>query len=178
MLHTYATDENSIVIILDGDDWLLDTFVLEFLNNIYTKTQTKLTYGECLVWDGTFLSNRPSRYILPNVNLPYSQKVKQSNAYRKEPFFPLHLRTFSLNLFKKIKKADLLRDDGSWIEYAEDMAIFFPMLEMAGNYCITINKPLSVYNRSGNNHDDTQVVYSLLRDELLIRKKKQYDRLF
>jgi glycosyltransferase involved in cell wall biosynthesis len=177
ILHKYAIRKDAIVVSLDGDDWLLHKNVLGYLNRIYSQKNTAVTYGECYIWDGLSLSDKPSRYILPNVNLPYNHHVVQNNSYRKEPFYPLHLRTFKLQLFNRIHKEDFLRDDGSWIKYAEDLAIFFPILEMAGHYCKVINTPLYVYNRSGKQHDDTQNTYSLIKDELLIRKKHPYERL-
>ena len=65
-----------------------------------------------------------------------------------------------------------MRPDGSWLQYAEDQAIFYPMLEMGGDHGVAIKKPLSIYNVNSQNNDVKCAPLLLIRDELIIRKRK------
>lgn len=174
MLHEYAPNNNAVVVNLDGDDWFFNDKVLEYLSKVYRgNPECLLTYGECVFWDGEKNSN-PSRFVKKHINIPYPQKVAIENSYRRYPFLPLHPRTWKVWLFKKIKRADLLRPNGSWLQFAEDQAIFYPMLEMAAGRYKVIKIPLYVYNVSTKHSDEKENLIGLLRDELIVRKKKPY----
>jgi hypothetical protein len=116
--------------------------------------------------------------LVPYANLPYSKSIKKNNSYRREPFYPLHPRTWKLWLFQKIHKKDFLRPDGSWLEFAEDQAIFYPMLEMAGENFVTIKKPIYVHNFEHKNSDIKRNLLGLVKDELVIRKKPRYEPIY
>lgn len=176
IIHKYAKNSEGVVLNLDGDDWLLDNNVLSFLAKVYDNNpDCLLTYGECLLWDGKEYSSRPSRFIKEFTNIPYRKMVVQTNTYRLEPFYPLHPRTWKVWLYKKIKREDFLRPDGSWLEFAEDQAMFFPMLEMANGLSKVIKKSLYVYNVATQHADIKENPIKLLKDELIIRKKKSYE---
>jgi len=175
IIHKYAKDSEGVVLNLDGDDWLLDNNVLSFLAKVYDNNPDCLvTYGECLLWDGKEYSSRPSRFIKKFANIPYPKRLIRKNSYRLEPFYPLHPRTWKVWLYKKIKKEDLQRPDGSWLEFAEDQAMFFPMLEMVNERYRVIKKPLYVYNVTTKHSDIKLNLIKLLKDELIIRKKTPY----
>lgn len=178
MLHEYTENDNAIVVNLDGDDWLLHENVLLYLAKIYKKRQCYLTYGECLVWDGKNLSQKPARFLDNNWNIPYPQNVIANNTYRREPFYPLHLRSWKLSLYKKILKKDFQEDGGKWLKFCYDLAIYFPVLEMVQGKYFVPKIPLSVYNM-GTPYSDIKVHrINLLRDELIIRRKTPYTPLF
>lgn len=175
MLRKYAKNDNAVVVNLDGDDWLLDNIALDYIAKIYSKNpKCLLSYGECVLWDGKKYS-KPSRFVMENTNVPYPKSVVKNNSYRLYPFLPLHPRTWKVWLFKKIKKEDFLRPDGSWLQFAEDQALFYPMLEMANGSYSVIKKPLYVYNIATMHSDVKSNTLALLKDELIIRKKKPYE---
>ena len=99
-------------------------------------------------------------------------------SYRLEPFYPLHPRTWKVWLFKKIKKEDFHRPNGTWLQYAEDQAIFFPMLEIANGNFEVIKAPLYVYNMTTQHSDIKENLLGLLKDELIIRKKTKNETEF
>lgn len=173
MINRYAKIDHSVVLNLDGDDWLINKGVLSYLSNIYTMEKCLFTYGDCVLWDGFTLS-RPSRFERQYINTPYPKKVVSDKKYRKYPFLPLHPRSWKVWLYKKIKKSDFLRPDGTWLRFAEDQAIFYPMLEMAFDKLKVIKKPLYVYNTASQNSDNKKNLFFLLRDELIVRKKRLY----
>jgi len=177
MIHRCTKNDNAVVINLDGDDWFLDNDALSYLAMVYKDNHDCfLTYGECVFWNGR-KNSRPSRFVKVSTNIPYPKRVVRENSYRKEPLLPLHPRTWKVWLYKKIKKEDFLRPDGSWLEFAEDQAMFFPMLEMANGSYKVIKKPLSVYNLETKKSDVKINTITLLKDELIIRKKNPYEPL-
>lgn len=178
ILHRFAKKNQAVVFNLDGDDWLLNKRSLSEVAGFYRKNPTcLLTYGECVLWDGKKISGKPSRLLLPNVNIPYKNGVIADNSYRLEPFYPLHPRTWKVWLFKKIRKKDFIRPNGTWLQFAEDQAIFFPMLEMAGGNYLTIKKPIYVHNFEHQYSDLKANLIGLLRDELVSRKRPKYEPL-
>lgn len=179
MIRKYANNNDAIIFNLDGDDWLLNQNTFEVVASVYNKNpDCLLTWGECVLWDGVKISDKPSRFVLPNVNKSYNKKTIRENSYRLEPFYPLHPRTWKVWLFKKIKAADFKRPDGSWLQFAEDQAIYYPMLEMARGNSITINKPIYVHNFGHTDSDLNANLLGLVKDELIIRKKPKYVSLF
>lgn len=171
LISKYASNNNAVILNLDGDDWLLRKDTLLILSKVYEDgSNCSFTYGECLVWDGS-LSKRPSRYILPNVNRTYSKKIIKDKSYRKEPFLPFHLYSWKVWLFKRIPKKFFLDSDGNWLRFAQDQAIIYPMLEMAIKNLRVIKKPLYVYNIANKHGDENENLKELLRDELVIRRK-------
>lgn len=175
MIRDFAENDDAVVFNLDADDWLLSQDSLEYLAKFYKRNPNcLLTYGECLYWDGKGFS-KPSRFVKKYTNVPYRKSIIRKNSYRKEPFLPLHPRTWKVWLYKKIKKEDFLRPDGSWLQFAEDQAMFFPMLEMANGRYTVIKKPLYAYNIATKHSDVKLNTPKLLKDELITRKKVPYE---
>lgn len=174
LIHKYTKDDEAVIFGLDGDDWLLGKNALSIVAKIYERNNNcALTYGDCLLWDGQ-LSKKSARYIWPCVNCEYSKEVINRNSYRKEPFIPLGPRTWKVWLFKKIAKKDFLDTNGKWLRFAEDHAIFYPMLEMAIKNLVINKIPLYVYNITNTHRDVNENTFGVLRDELTIRKKIPY----
>ena len=51
-LEEFLSDDDSIMIHLDGDDWLYDETVLEKFNKFYNEHDCWMTYGGFIVWNG------------------------------------------------------------------------------------------------------------------------------
>lgn len=178
MLQEFATDGEGVVINLDGDDWLLHEDALFTIARVYSTHDCLLTYGECLLWDNQQLSEKPSRFLQSYTNIPYPKAVVEQNAYRRKRFLPLHPRTWKVWLYKKIREGDFKRPDGTWLQYPEDMAMFFPMLEMAHWRYRVICDPLYVYNIATQKSVAKIHTQDLIADELVIRRKTPYAPLF
>jgi len=176
LIHKYAKINEAVVVNLDGDDWFFGSDTLAYLAKLYQSSKCLLTYGECVFWDG-YKYSKPCRLIKEHTNIPYPKTVIKDNSYRKYPFLPLHPLTWKVELFKRIAQQYLLRPDGTWLRFAQDQAIFYPMLEMAAKKCSVIKKTLYVYNVSNKHSDVRENFYQLLKDELVIRKKQPYEPL-
>jgi glycosyltransferase involved in cell wall biosynthesis len=173
MIQKHAKDENATVFNLDGDDWLPNKDCLSKIAKTYQNNpKVKMTYGNCLIWDGKEVSKFPANKIIKGINMPYSSEVWKQKSFRKEPFLPLHPRTWKVSLFKSIPKKEFLNSHKRWLKFAEDMAIFFPMFEkVKACECKVLKKPIYVYNQANSHADIVENTTSLLKDELEIRKK-------
>lgn len=131
----HSCSSNEIILMLDGDDWLKNDFVLETINNVYKDSNVWLTWGQFEYHTGEIGISRP---------LP--QEIIKQNNYRNYYWVTSHLRTCYAKLFKQIKKEDLMYK-GLFLEYAWDLAIMYPMLEMSQYHSKFIPDILYVYNR-------------------------------
>lgn len=162
MIHSCSDHE--IIVTLDGDDWFAHHHVLKELNVLYS-TGIWYTHGTLKEY--------------PCGNVTWSEPVKKTaikhNTYRKYKC-PSHLRTFYAWIFKKILLDDLLYK-GNFFAMAWDMAIMFPIAEMAAERHAFINKVNYIYNVS-NSLNDNKVDPDLQNTlDRYIRNKKPYQRL-
>ena len=134
LIHTCA--KNEIIVIVDGDDWLLHDNVLSFLNQMYQDPEVWMTYGQ--FW--YFKRNvRGMCHALPS-------EYVQANKVREYPSWVLsHLRTFYAGLFHLISLPDLLYN-GSFYPMFADGVTMYPMVEMAAERARFIPEVLCVYN--------------------------------
>ena len=140
-------DPNDIVILVDGDDWLINKKVLTYLNDFYHKNDCWVTYGQASWTDGRrgFASAYPEN------------EFKQ---LRKAPFRISHLRTFIAGVYQAIEHQDsnfsCLKDTkGEWYKMTYDVAIMLPLLELSGYDKVKyIDKVLYIYNRDNPISDD------------------------
>lgn len=134
---------DDIVMLLDGDDWLInDPNLFHKYNNIY-RDGVEFTYGSC--W--SIVDN------IPLIAQEYPPEIKANKQYRDYKFawnMPYtHLRTFEARLMH-----DHLRDhgnyafrdeEGNWLKAGGDTAVFYTMIEAADpNKVVCI--PDIVYN--------------------------------
>ena len=117
--------DDSIVMLLDGDDSLInDNTVLSYYNSIYDGT-TEFTYGSCwsMVDD------------IPLISQPYPEEVKQNRSYRDYHFnwiLPYtHLRTFKKSLLNNINDSKFKDSNGNWYKAGGDGSVFYSLIEAA-----------------------------------------------
>ena len=163
-IHEYVDDEE-IVVVLDGDDALAGPHVLSYLNKVYSHPQKEiwLTYGQ---YQEMRSKNR-------GFCCPYPKDVIRENRFRSYQHGPSHLRTFYGWLFKKIRKEDLMKN-GNFFAMTYDLAMMFPMLEMARDHFLFIPRILYSYN-DDNPISDHRVNQKLQRaTDLYIRSLPRY----
>ena len=123
-----------IIITVDGDDYLYDNNVLEYLNEVYQDPNIWMTYGQYAPLSKTY-----SNYCKPIIDF--------RNYRRNEYWCTSHLRTLKRKIWYSINKKDLTDDNGEFYKYAGDMCYMFPALEMCGSkHTKFIDKVLYVYN--------------------------------
>jgi hypothetical protein len=118
-----------IVVSLDGDDWLARPDALAIVQK-YHDAGAWVTWGSFRFADG---------------RAGFAEWVNPREA-RKRPWVQSHLKTFRAGLFMKVKAEHLKRND-VWLPHARDLALMFPLGELAGaERCAWIPEVLSVYN--------------------------------
>ena len=161
----YSCLDEEIIVTVDGDDWLSDNEVLIRLNKEYSSNKIWLTHGNMIEYPKGGNSWCE----------PVPSKVIARNAFR-EFKCPSHLRTFYTWLFKKISLKDLLYN-GQFFSMTWDMAIMYPMIEMAGERHAFISTPNYIYNMS-NPINDNKVNADLQNFlDRYIRSQEPYTRL-
>lgn len=157
--------DQEIIVALDGDDFFAHDGVLTKLNRVYTKEDVWMTYGNYLDYP-TYKQSVVKCKAIP-------KRVIRKNSFRRNPWVSSHLRTFYAALFKQIKLEDLL-DQGDFFPMAGDLAMIYPLLEMAGNHSRFIPEILYLYNRSNPLNDHKKNFALQERCAQTIRKAKSY----
>lgn len=167
--HDYAIrscKDDEIVIILNGDDWFAHDGVLYFINRIYADPNIWLTYGQYQVY--------PSGQLGHCCAMP--EDIIKNNAFRTYISTPSHLRTFYAGLYKQIKIDDLLYE-GEYLKMTEDLAMMYPMMEMARDGHFKFVPDILLTYNNANVLNDHKVSRQLQKDmDTFIRSKKPYDR--
>jgi FkbM family methyltransferase len=118
-------DPDAIVMIIDGDDTLVnDNTIFSYYNTVYDGS-TEFTYGSC--W--SVVDN------IPLISQPYPESVKQSRSYRQHHFnwiLPYtHLRTFKARLIRDIPDSNFQDSAGNWFRAGGDGSTFYSLIEAA-----------------------------------------------
>ena len=160
-------DDEDVIIILDGDDWLASSYTLDTLAAAYDK--------DCLMTYGSYVYN-PSgvRGVEPSA---YPKNVVENNTYREDSWRASHLRSFKYKLWKELDDEDLKNKKGKYYEMAYDQAIMLPLLEMAGPKAKYIEQSLYVYNKQNPLNVDKIKALEQSQTAQEIRKKEKYKRL-
>ncbi len=156
----HGLPDEAIVVHLDGDDWLLPGALTTVLKTYqdggdnHNESYVWMTYGQFTHYSGE-----------PGWAAPYPDEVIKQNRFREHGFLMTHLKTWRAGLFKRINVQDFLapamsrgaiqdavypKKPEDWIQDATDIAIMFPLIEMAGAHHRFIETHLMVYNNTGN----------------------------
>ncbi|MFW6161735.1 MAG: glycosyltransferase family 2 protein [Planctomycetota bacterium] len=138
-------EPGSIVIEVDGDDWLPDHRVLSFFDRVYEDPEVWMTYN-------TAMKYKNGRYRRPSAQWrqPYPAEVIARNEVRYHPVDRLgHPRTYRIELFHQVPPQYLTDPNTGepWL-YARDKALFFPMMELAGTHARHVYRVCYVYDIS------------------------------
>jgi len=167
------SQQDTIIILLDGDDWFSSMSVLSYLNGVYSDPEVWLTTGSYV--------ESPTATIVKSMEVPASAWEEGIRNFREPPGHPnifSHLRTFKKSLFEKIDVQDLLDHDGEYYRCTFDRALMYPMIEMAGpHHHKVVDKILYVYNRQNPLSVDRIDRQNQLRIEQELRDKKPYERI-
>ncbi len=124
--------DDQVVACLDADDWLGPPNALTTVAR-YFAAGALVTYGSFVFADGRH--GCPSTAYEPGENI------------RAAPWKATHLKAFRAGLFKRIKHEHLRGPDGAWLPHARDLALMFPLLEMAGPRRVAhVAEVIYVYN--------------------------------
>jgi len=162
----HAAKDNTIIVILDGDDWLAHENVLSYLNEIYESDDIWMT-------NGSYTIEPTGEVVRPMISDDY-----WTGTMRKKSWQFSHLGTFRKELFCKVKRKDFMNQQGQYWTTTSDQAIMWPIAEMSGpDHFRDISEVLYVYNRLNPISDDRVHRQDQLSTEQIIRNKKPYAKL-
>jgi glycosyltransferase involved in cell wall biosynthesis len=130
----YECHDDEIVFMVDGDDKINGKDVFSYINSLYANENVWFTYGQyknvpasqAIAW-----GHREMGYCRP-----VPKHIQRKHAYREYSFIYMHPRTFRAWLFKMVRLEDLIADEiegfqGDFYPASNDVAMYFPMVEMA-----------------------------------------------
>lgn len=132
-IHSCRSDE--IVTILDGDDWFAHADVLSDLNAYFANPDVWITYGDHLTYPD----------YKKGESFPVVRGILEKGHARSAPWAFSHLRTFYAGLFQRIALEHLMYQ-GAFFPTTYDLAVMFPMIEMAREHTFFIPKVHYIYN--------------------------------
>jgi glycosyltransferase involved in cell wall biosynthesis len=166
----FNCEDDDIIVAIDGDDWLAHSEVFSYLNQVYSSNDIYLTWGQCEKYP---VEKNPMRCAN---NIP--ERVIDRKLFREIRFVFSHLHTFKYLLWKNIKDEDLRDQNGVYFRILSDLAMYYPMLEMAGRKIKFIKETLYIYNAE-NPLNDAKITPKEEWDALnqFIRSKPPYQTL-
>jgi len=128
----------SIVVELNGDDWLASRGTLQFLGRVYADPAVWMTYNTL-----SYRNGLPALWARP-----VPPEVIANNAFREMGEWVTSApHTFRRELFGHIREETLRDPDtGEYWESADDQAIYLAMLELAGRHARHLHRVTYVYN--------------------------------
>lgn len=161
-------EPDEIVFNYDGDDWLAHDHVFAMINEIYQDPNIWITYGQFQNW--------PTGEM--GYCQPLSDELKEKQNFRKKWWKPGQLRTFYAWLSHHIKLKDLLFEgpyyQGQFFPANADLAIYYPMMEMAGSHYYFIPDVIYIRNVATPLNDFKANKEVQILGSKLIREKPKY----
>ena len=161
-------EPDAVLINLDGDDWLYSPVVFQIIDYVYKVTSCWVTWGSYIDWPSGEIG-KFSKQIDPAIHL--------SGNYRKSQWSTSHLRTYKSHLWSRIKDEDFKDNNGEYFKASCDLAIMFPIIEMARERSYFIPNILLCYNRTNPAAEHLSSRNEQLSNEELIRSRKPYERI-
>ena len=155
-----------VLIPIDGDDWLFSNSALETIAETYERTACWLTYGGLITSPGGNLCCTR-----------VADSVVAASQHRQSTWLTSHLKSFRSHLWHAIRDEDLRDETGAYYAVTGDMALMFPMLEMAAERIQSVERAVYVYNEDNPASDHVQKRAQQLAAERRIRSQPPYRRL-
>ena len=158
---------NDIIVHLDGDDWFTHENVLHTIYDTYKKTDCLVTYGNYKCSDET----------TPSVCRRIEDTGDNFREWIVKGWCFSQVRTFYKWMWDRVKLGDFLDSEGKLFSTCADVAIFTPMLEMAGKDRIQfIDEDLMIYNLKTPINDFKVNLPDQVRCGREIAMRKPYER--
>lgn len=161
-------DPDDVIFILDGDDFLPDNRVFEYIESVFVDPDVWLTYGSYEPWP----PNTEPRLLIQR----YPAEVEAERSFRQWNIWFNHPIVFRKHLFATIPVQEFQDDHGNWLRGAYDQAIMYPMLELGVDHYRCLDEILYCYNAANPSSDnkvnleDCQVAAEIIRSRPPFRK--------
>jgi glycosyltransferase involved in cell wall biosynthesis len=146
----YFIDTKDIVMLLDGDDWLINNnAIFQYYNDLYDQGY-EFTYGS--MW--SIVDN------IPLIAQEYPLEVRRNKSYRNHHFnwkIPYtHLRTCLGKHFADLDE-DKFKVDGEWMKSGADNPLFYELIERVEPEKIYCNREIICMYNDANPLNDYKV---------------------
>lgn len=146
----YVRDDD-IVMLLDGDDWLVNNnTIFHYYNDLY-KQGYEFTYGS--MW--SVIDN------IPLVAQDYPKHVKDNKTYREHLFnwkIPYtHLRTVLGKHIKNLDESNFKDLSGNWMKSGHDNPLFYELIEQVDPNKVYCNKEIVCNYNDSNPLNDYKI---------------------
>jgi len=166
-IHYICKNDEDIIVIVDGDDWLSSNDVLEYLNKVYQE-DIWTTWGQFKLLSTNQICKAGKENWCKDIDKEFKRKTMKR-------FYFSHLRTYKYFLFKAIKEEDLRDKNGNYYTTAGDVVISLPIIEMAGvKHRKCINRIMYCYNNMSALNDMRKCPKQQVDIYNLIRYKPMY----
>lgn len=154
-----GAEPNDVVVYLDGDDWFLGRDALgNILQTYVDRPETWATYGSYVSYNDSWaqrLRLAGPEGLLARLRLglkpetrPYPRSAWSEGGLRAHGWRCGHPLTFRRHLLDRLQPEALHDRRGRILRSATDLAMTWPLLEVAGpDRVVHIEKPLVVYNK-------------------------------
>ena len=133
---------NTICILLNGNNWLINDNVLIEANNKFIKTNNLLLYSGYNILNNNKIEDTISAY-------EYEDDIKNNILYRKHYYYEYDYLLFTpSNLLKQISKKYYFNNN--WIDNSNNLIDFICLLELSGNQISTFHNIFYVVNKINN----------------------------
>lgn len=148
VIHLYTTNDESVIMELDGDDFLNGTEVLETLDRYYAAGALKTNGSYKMYPDGQeYMGDEAVKrnHDLMDYSNPWN--LDSCNAW-------LHLRTSKRTLLRAVEINHFVdRNTHSWLPDRHDAAIQPRVIELSEGKSVMVKEIIYNYDISGDNHD-------------------------
>ena len=129
--------DDEICVFLDGDDFLLNPYVLNILATVYSlNSEILATFGSAI---NIIKNYKNTNYSRQNTDKYYS-----------------HLRTARAKYVKKIPQSYLKDSYNNWFMFCTDVALFTALVEIIGNRYAFIKNNIIYYNKYNTKNNNNE----------------------
>jgi GR25 family glycosyltransferase involved in LPS biosynthesis len=162
--------DDEVMLIVDGDDFLLNNHVLSAINKIYRDKDCLLTYGQ---------------YCYSNGRIGHCKSYSEADFsnLRRLDWRASHLKTFKYRVFKEFLNRDpnagSWRDtNGAFYKMSYDIAMMTPLMEISGYNRVFFNEtPVYGYRLHDNNDSEIDLELQTITARKIIAKEP-FERCF
>ncbi len=159
---------DEVIIHVDGDDWLIDDTVFDYINHAYKDTNVWMTYGQYIHYPSGKLGYCTD---IPEVLLSHPGFIRRNHFWRF-----MHLRTCYAWLFNLLNESDF-KIGAKWLSCSTDVPMMWGLLELAGRHYKFIDKVLYVLNRENVLNVQKSHLDEQLHNARIISKRRNYQPL-
>ena len=145
----HLCNDEDVCILLDGDDWLIDDTVLDYLEDFMKREDVDMTYGffKYFVNGKTKDTKKHSDYSKECI---LNKKYRDIVAPKNKNWKAVHLRVMKAKYLKNISPFDFLDPNLNMIRCSTDWVESLSCLEQSNGRHKIVDRYLMVYNRDNS----------------------------